>query len=44
MKTSSRFSLAGIALIASVVLASGLTAKATDTMLPHMVRKDGRRA
>ena len=44
MKTSSRFSLAGIALIASVVLAIGLTAQATDPMLPHLVRKDGRHA
>ena len=44
MKKPFGSALNSIALIASVVLAVGLTAQADDSMLPHLVQKDGRHA
>ena len=44
MKKTFGSALHGIAFLAAVVLAGCLTAQADDSMLPHLVQKDGRHA
>jgi beta-galactosidase GanA len=44
MKRPFRSALNGIAFLAAVVLTGCLTAQADDSMLPHLVQKDGRHA
>jgi beta-galactosidase GanA len=44
MKRPFRFALNGIALIASVVLAGGIPARAGESELPHLISKNGRHA
>ena len=44
MKRPSRFTLNGIALIASALLTVGIAAQPSDPSLPHLVQKDGRHA
>ncbi len=42
--SKSRFAPRAVAFLASLVLAGGLTAQASDPSLPHLVRKEGRHA
>jgi beta-galactosidase GanA len=44
MKRHSRSAVCDIALVASLMLAGGLTAQAAESTLPHLVEKDGRHA